>query len=280
MSIHPPFIHSITKKVYETSNGEKEGWLKKESAWFKFWNKRFCVLKGLNLFYADGENNPPHGMVSLIQCQRIQRVDHLVMLLKSPKGLFRFRATSEQEFEEWFKLIDAIQYAYANGRLGIRNYVKALQLSQQSYDKFHQLFGDYHPLTVICKYYLGCMYFMQGEYEQSYEILQESYEKILQLCREGEEKEASLHSILIDLLCVFAIVQQRRGITTVSWMYEMALRKSRELYGEHHQKTLTVIEAYAQFHDSQGDLENAIISMEDCLKQRQVLYDLLKCIKN
>lgn len=68
-------------------------------------------MECLNLFYACGENNPPHGMVSLIQCQRIQRVDHLVMLLKRPKGLFRFRATSEQEFEEWFKLIDAIQYA-------------------------------------------------------------------------------------------------------------------------------------------------------------------------
>ena len=42
----PPYFDPNTGKMYETSCGNTEGWLTKQSEWLKDWRRRYFILKG------------------------------------------------------------------------------------------------------------------------------------------------------------------------------------------------------------------------------------------
>lgn len=43
----PPYFDPNTGKMYETSCGNTEGWLTKQSEWLKDWRRRYFILKGI-----------------------------------------------------------------------------------------------------------------------------------------------------------------------------------------------------------------------------------------
>ena len=42
----PPYFDPNTGRKYETSCGNTEGWLTKQSEWLKDWRRRYFILKG------------------------------------------------------------------------------------------------------------------------------------------------------------------------------------------------------------------------------------------
>lgn len=45
----PPYFDPNTGVRYETSGGNTEGWLTKQSEWLKDWRRRYFILKGASL---------------------------------------------------------------------------------------------------------------------------------------------------------------------------------------------------------------------------------------
>lgn len=59
----PAYTDPSTQIRYDTSAGDYEGYLTKQSAWLKDWRRRYFILKGSKLFFAKGEGGAPHGMI-------------------------------------------------------------------------------------------------------------------------------------------------------------------------------------------------------------------------
>ncbi len=65
MNHRPPYVDSATGLSYNVSNPVRQGWLTKQTEWFKSWRRRYFMLQGSKLFFAKSESCAPHGMIDL-----------------------------------------------------------------------------------------------------------------------------------------------------------------------------------------------------------------------
>ena len=60
------FIDKLTGRRYDCSNPDFTGWLTKQSKWTFTWRRRFFMLKGSKLFFAESEYaGAPKGLIDL-----------------------------------------------------------------------------------------------------------------------------------------------------------------------------------------------------------------------
>ena len=94
--------------LWDSNNGEQEGWLYKESRWLQQWRRRYFILHGSQLFWTSSVDNAPHGMAELADCTAKQlkgvKGGHaLEIVLRDEK--FVLAADSEAEIKAWLKSI-------------------------------------------------------------------------------------------------------------------------------------------------------------------------------
>ena len=75
MSRRPQYVDQATGKVYDTTNPTTEGWLTKQSVWFRDWRRRYFILKGSKLFFAKNDYCAPHGMIDLSTCMTVKSAE-------------------------------------------------------------------------------------------------------------------------------------------------------------------------------------------------------------
>jgi hypothetical protein len=102
----PPFVDPQTNIIYDTSDAEYEGWLTKQSTWFKEWRRRYFILKGSKLFFAKNEYAAPHGFVDLATCTTVKSADLKARKrhsfeISTPETTYLLYADTETEKDDW-----------------------------------------------------------------------------------------------------------------------------------------------------------------------------------
>lgn len=106
----PPFFDPRTGQKYDTNNPTTEGFLHKQSMWLKAWRRRYFVLKGSKLFFANSELSAPHGMIDLGSCQTVKSAElkagkKNAIEVSTQDTTFFMYADTEKEKDEWIGAI-------------------------------------------------------------------------------------------------------------------------------------------------------------------------------
>merc|ERR1711865_141578 len=91
--------------------GEKEGYLKKQSDFFKSWNQRYCILKGNTIYYFKTDTDKQlKGIISLEHCRTVKGAEDKTnkpwsLEVAVPGQTFFLLADNEAEKNDWIRAI-------------------------------------------------------------------------------------------------------------------------------------------------------------------------------
>ena len=110
MQRRPPYFDPISGLRYDTSAGNKEGWLMKQSEWLKDWRRRYFILKDNKLFFSKSQWCAPHGMIDLSQCQTVKSAEHkagkkYAIEISTREITYFLHGMNDKEKDEWIGVL-------------------------------------------------------------------------------------------------------------------------------------------------------------------------------
>ena len=92
------------------SKSDYEGYLTKRSVWLKEWRRRYFVLSGDQLSFAEKPGRTPHGTIDLKDCLTVKSAEDKTKKkysfeVATPDSTYYLYAGSEKEKDEWIGAI-------------------------------------------------------------------------------------------------------------------------------------------------------------------------------
>ena len=106
-------------KLDLTSDPDFTGYLTKRSAWLKEWRKRYFVLKGNKLYFANNPQKEPHGCIDLSECLTVKSAEERTSKkhcfeVATPDATYFMYAETEKEKDEWIGAIGRAIVKFSN----------------------------------------------------------------------------------------------------------------------------------------------------------------------